>query len=126
MATDRQRTEGWQLRPRVARRLGAPDMDPVGLQPPRGPRVLERRRRVGRVRPAGRAADALAAAAAAASMRCGWIVVGLETGKPRQAGLSVLAEPEGFEPSMQVLPAYSLSRGAPSASRSQLRNQRGF
>src|SRR4029079_2282764 len=33
----------------------------------------------------------------------------------------VLAEPEGFEPSMQVLPAYSLSRGAPSAARSQLR-----
>src|SRR5205085_9420073 len=32
-----------------------------------------------------------------------------------------LAEPEGFEPSKQVLPAYSLSRGAPSASRSQLR-----
>ena len=33
----------------------------------------------------------------------------------------VLAEPEGFEPSMQVLPTYSLSRGAPSATRSQLR-----
>jgi|GEM_PF-6002740 hypothetical protein len=32
-----------------------------------------------------------------------------------------LAGPEGFEPSMQVLPAYSLSRGAPSASRSQPR-----
>jgi cytochrome c peroxidase len=32
-----------------------------------------------------------------------------------------LAEPEGFEPSMQVLPTYSLSRGAPSATRSQLR-----
>ena len=36
-----------------------------------------------------------------------------------------LAEPEGFEPSMQVLPAYSLSRGAPSASRSQLRRRTG-
>src|SRR6266576_1570213 len=35
-----------------------------------------------------------------------------------------LAEPEGFEPSMQVLPTYSLSRGAPSATRSQLREQR--
>ena len=31
-----------------------------------------------------------------------------------------LAESEGFEPSMQVLPTYSLSRGAPSASRSRL------
>ena len=38
----------------------------------------------------------------------------------------VLAEPEGFEPSMQVLPTYSLSRGAPSATRSQLRGQRAF
>jgi hypothetical protein len=38
-----------------------------------------------------------------------------------------LAEPEGFEPSMQVLPTYSLSRGAPSATRSQLRRiKRGF
>src|SRR5690349_9783318 len=35
--------------------------------------------------------------------------------------MTFLAEPEGFEPSKQVLPAYSLSRGAPSASRSQLR-----
>ena len=32
-----------------------------------------------------------------------------------------LAETVGFEPTMQVLPAYSLSRGAPSASRSRLR-----
>src|SRR5580765_3810916 len=36
-----------------------------------------------------------------------------------------LAEPEGFEPSMQVLPTYSLSRGAPSATRSQLRRRTG-
>ena len=34
-----------------------------------------------------------------------------------------MAEPEGFEPSMQVLPTYSLSRGAPSATRSQLRGR---
>ena len=34
----------------------------------------------------------------------------------------VLAESEGFEPSKQVLPAYSLSRGAPSATRSRLRH----
>ena len=36
---------------------------------------------------------------------------------------SMVAEPEGFEPSMQVLPTYSLSRGAPSATRSQLRGR---
>src|SRR6185369_3518761 len=44
--------------------------------------------------------------------------------KEALAGLwseTCLAEPEGFEPSMQVLPTYSLSRGAPSATRSQLR-----
>ena len=35
--------------------------------------------------------------------------------------LDHLAEQEGFEPSKQVLPAYSLSRGAPSATRSPLR-----
>ncbi len=35
-----------------------------------------------------------------------------------------LAETVGFEPTMQVLPAYSLSRGAPSASRSRLRRAR--
>ena len=39
----------------------------------------------------------------------------------RGSSSGVLAETEGFEPSMQVLPAYSLSRGAPSASRSRLR-----
>ena len=48
----------------------------------------------------------------------------------RQAGHSVrcqqghqnhLAETEGFEPSMQVLPACSLSRGVPSTSRPRLR-----
>ena len=38
----------------------------------------------------------------------------------------LLAESEGFEPSMQVLPTYSLSRGAPSATRSRLQNQPGF
>ena len=35
--------------------------------------------------------------------------------------LSRLAEREGFEPSMEVLPPYSLSRGAPSAARPPLR-----
>ena len=33
-----------------------------------------------------------------------------------------LAEREGFEPSMQVLPACSLSRGVPSTSRPSLRS----
>ncbi len=33
-----------------------------------------------------------------------------------------MAEREGFEPSIQVLPVYSLSRGAPSASRPSLQN----
>src|SRR5262245_47248294 len=37
----------------------------------------------------------------------------------------LLAETVGFEPTMQVLPAYSLSRGAPSASRSRLRARCG-
>ena len=41
-----------------------------------------------------------------------------ESSKHRAA--SLVAETEGFEPSMQVLPAYSLSRGAPSATRSRL------
>src|SRR5262245_57510412 len=36
-----------------------------------------------------------------------------------------LAETVGFEPTMQVLPAYSLSRGAPSATRSRLRARCG-
>ena len=36
------------------------------------------------------------------------------------AGVSVLAETKGFEPLMQLFTAYSLSRGAPSASRSRL------
>ena len=35
-----------------------------------------------------------------------------------------LAETEGFEPSMQFLATYSLSRGAPSASRARLRRER--
>ena len=34
-----------------------------------------------------------------------------------------LAETEGFEPSMELLTPYSLSRGAPSASRASLRRQ---
>jgi hypothetical protein len=33
--------------------------------------------------------------------------------------ISILAEPEGFEPSMRLYTPYSLSRGAPSATRSQ-------
>ena len=37
-----------------------------------------------------------------------------------------LAESEGFEPSMQVLPTYSLSRGAPSATRSRLQRSPAF
>jgi hypothetical protein len=37
-----------------------------------------------------------------------------------------LAESEGFEPSMQVLPTYSLSRGAPSATRSRLQHEVRF
>ncbi len=38
-------------------------------------------------------------------------------------GVVVLAESKGFEPLMQVLPTYSLSRGAPSATRSRLRRR---
>jgi hypothetical protein len=34
--------------------------------------------------------------------------------------LHPVAETEGFEPSIQVLPVYSLSRGAPSTSRPRL------
>ena len=41
---------------------------------------------------------------------------------PLGGPLAFLAEREGFEPSMQLLTAYSLSRGAPSASRASLRN----
>ena len=39
----------------------------------------------------------------------------------REFGQVLLAETEGFEPSMQVLPACSLSRGVPSTSRPRLR-----
>ena len=37
-----------------------------------------------------------------------------------RAGRSVVAEREGFEPSIEVMPLYSLSRGAPSAARPPL------
>src|SRR6056297_290383 len=40
---------------------------------------------------------------------------------PLSRGLSYLAEREGFEPSMGLLTPYSLSRGAPSATRPSLR-----
>ena|SRR5687767_7867805 len=41
---------------------------------------------------------------------------------PRQRNEELeLAETEGFEPSMELLTPYSLSRGAPSASRASLR-----
>ena len=41
--------------------------------------------------------------------------------KPLESGFGKLAETEGFEPSMELLTPYSLSRGAPSASRASLR-----
>ena len=44
-----------------------------------------------------------------------------KNGPERPVFASILAETEGFEPSMQLITAYSLSRGAPSASRSRLR-----
>ncbi len=37
----------------------------------------------------------------------------------------VVAEREGFEPSMELLTPYSLSRGAPSASRPSLQHEAG-
>ena len=40
---------------------------------------------------------------------------------PRRASGSEMAEREGFEPSIRLLTRYSLSRGAPSASRAPLR-----
>ena len=43
---------------------------------------------------------------------------------PPVGGLSGLAETEGFEPSMRLYTAYSLSRGAPSASRSRFQERR--
>ena len=42
-------------------------------------------------------------------------------GKTRNGVLRQLAEREGFEPSIELLTLYSLSRGAPSASRASLR-----
>ena len=41
--------------------------------------------------------------------------------KPRKGLFSYLAEREGFEPSIELLTLYSLSRGAPSATRASLR-----
>src|SRR6185312_10591746 len=40
---------------------------------------------------------------------------------PRKGRFAYLAEREGFEPSIRLLTLYSLSRGAPSASRASLR-----
>ncbi|VDO16122.1 unnamed protein product [Brugia timori] len=48
-----------------------------------------------------------------AAMLLGFSVLGLAS------SARVLAEPEGFEPSMRLYTPYSLSRGAPSATRSQ-------
>ena len=44
-----------------------------------------------------------------------------ETKKPPHGWLGCLAETKGFEPLIQLITVYSLSRGAPSASRSRLR-----
>ena len=46
----------------------------------------------------------------------------LGTKKPQLSGLySVMVEREGFEPSIELQTLYSLSRGAPSATRTPLR-----
>lgn len=46
-----------------------------------------------------------------------------EPDRMRAHGNATVAESEGFEPSMELLTPYSLSRGAPSASRATLRRQ---
>ena len=52
--------------------------------------------------------------------------VGMKNAPPGRVFARLLAETKGFEPLMQLITAYSLSRGAPSATRSRLREEARF